>query len=198
MESLPNGSVWYPCQLVDFLKLMYFLLKAVSVNVLSQERYADVRTVPLSNQDLQWSSKQLVSNALVQRTIQQLIWKPSYYSAFAQESHYRAKAQIVQARRRKKILSVSPFKGLLKWMEKPEYILERMRPAWTAALSWIFYMLFPFFMYPLCPSIYPSPVTTSSTTECLRGCMQGENKAPVKRTAFTLHTTTLLTGITRN
>lgn len=48
-----------------------------------------------SNPDLQWSpaqfqshlSKQgVVSNALVQPTIEQLIWKTSYSSSFAQES----------------------------------------------------------------------------------------------------------------
>lgn len=59
-------------------------------------------------------------------------------------------------------------------------------------------MLFPFFTYPLCPSIHPSPVTTTFTTESPRCHIQGENKAPAKSTAFTLHATPFLPSITRN
>lgn len=89
------------------------------MNGVSQDRQAEVRPVPPSNPDLQWSSKQLyplskqgvVSKALVPSDIQPPIWKRFYSSHFAQESHYSAKAQIWQARKREKILGVSPFKG---------------------------------------------------------------------------------------
>lgn len=136
--------------------------------------------------------------------IQQLIWKPSYYGSSAQESHYRAKAQIWQAIRRKKILGVSPFRGLLKGMEKLEHILGRIRQLMSWFLAWMKSSTVLNFLLVLSIFYIPSkPQHTSQSSynfSTLQGAIhiQGENKAPPKPMVFMLHTICLLPGITRN